>query len=129
MTDRAYDVSLSGHVDVGAYIANAHRVRAQYTAELLRKGFAAIGKFFAKWQANRQAFAELNDVDPRLLADMGVDSHALARGVIRRVEDSILPGMSSAFAVGKVATPNAAEKVLKTPAQLAAANSDYHKAA
>ena len=129
MTDHTHDISLSGHSNIFGTLSRARHLRAQYSAELLRKGFAAIGKFFAKWQANRQAFAALNDIDPRLLADMGVDSHALARGVIRRAEDPILAGMSSAVAVGKVTAPNAADKLLKAPAELAAANVDYHKAA
>ncbi len=61
----------------------ARALRSAYMASLVRSATQAT----VRWFNHRRTLAAVEDLSPRMLADIGLDALALKAGVVRRVED------------------------------------------
>lgn len=111
-------------VDTLALALAARRARDAYVTVLLaraaRRMFAGLGA----WLRKRRSMAELAQLDPRLMADIGLDRGAFAAGVIRRIDADRAQVMATAT-LAPVARPTArggAEPHLAPAVTPAAAN-------
>ena len=65
----------------------ARRNRDAYVAAALVRGVRSLTVRLGAWLNRRRAFAELEQLDSRLMADIGLDRAAFAAGLIRRMDD------------------------------------------
>jgi uncharacterized protein YjiS (DUF1127 family) len=134
MTNTSFTADASG-IDALALEQAARRDRDAYIGALLSRGVQALTAAASDWLRRRRTFAELSQLDQRLMADIGLDRAAFAAGVIRRVEDDRAQALATATfatatlaAVAHPATRHAAEQHLAPAATPAAAN-DSRRAA
>lgn len=117
-------------VDTLTLALAARRSRDAYVANALANGVKSLAGALTGWMRRRRAFAELEQLDSRLMADIGLDRAAFAAGVIRRIDAD----RAQAFATSTLApvthpvTRHAAEPHL-APAIAPAAANDSRRAA
>ena len=111
-------------IDPMALALAARRNRDAYIADMLSRGTQALTARLGGWLRRRRTFAELQQLDSRLMADIGLDRAAFAAGIIRRMNDDRTQAIvGQTFA--PVASPmprHAAEAHLATAVTPAAAN-------
>jgi|GEM_PF-719317 len=77
-------------VDALALAIEARRNRDDYIARALSRGARSLTRTLVgglgNWLRKRRAVAELNGLDARMMADIGLDRAAFAAGIIRRIE-------------------------------------------
>ena len=74
-------------IDPVALALAARRNRDAYVAAALVRGVRSLTVRLGAWLNRRRAFAELEQLDSRLMADIGLDRAAFAAGLIRRMDD------------------------------------------
>lgn len=117
-------------VDATALALNARRERDAFVAALLARGARRLTTRLGAWLRRRRAVAELSQLDPRLMADIGLDRAAFAAGIIRRIDADRAQAVATA-SLAPVARPlarHAAEPHL-APAVTPAAANDSRQAA
>ncbi len=120
----------SAPIDAMMLALAARRQRDDYVAGILARGVHSIAAGIGDWFRRQRTFAQLSQLDPRLMADIGLDRAAFTAGLIRRIEDN----RTQAFAtetlasVARPMTRNAAEPHL-APANAPAAANDSRRAA
>ena len=120
----------SAPVDAMMLALAARRQRDAYVAGILARGVRSLAAGIGGWFRRQRTFAQLNQLDPRMMADIGLDRAAFAAGLIRRIEDN----RTQAFAtetlalVARPMTRNAAEPHL-APAHARTAANDSRRAA
>lgn len=110
--------------DSFALIARARAMQSAYLRHLVRRAVASVQHRLA----HRRTLAAIDDLSPRLLADIGIDATALRAGVIRRadVEQAITASTPNTTAPK---TGNAIEPHLRPGFVAEAANTDVRRAA
>jgi len=68
--------------DPSALVARARAMQSAYIRDLIGRGFRSLSARLA----HRRTMAAVEDLSPRMLADIGLDLSALRAGVVRRVE-------------------------------------------
>lgn len=115
-------------VDALTLTIDARRARDAYVARALSRGTRSLtSRMFSgvrSWLRKRRALAELSELDPRLMADIGLDRAAFTAGIIRRIDvDRARAGATELLApVSRPATRHAAEPHLAPAVTPAAAN-------
>lgn len=130
-TSFAADAEQSPRVDALALEQAARRNRDAYVAKLLTSGARALAAATSEWLRRRRTFAELSQLDQRLMADIGLDRAAFAAGMIRRVDDDRAQVLATATLapVARPVTRHAAEPHLAPVVTRTAANTDSRRAA
>ncbi len=112
--------------DPNALVARARAMRSAYMRDLTAQAFKGL----RTWLANRRTMAAIEDLSPRMLADIGLDMTALRAGVIRRVDVEVVGTPSQGFATATAPkTANPAEPHLRPVTVGTAANTDVRHAA
>lgn len=131
MTDLfANKATLTTPYDAMALAISARRNRDAYVASLLSGAARGLSARLGGWLRRRRAFAELSQLDSRMLADIGLDRSAFAAGIIRRVDEdrAQAAALRTLAPVARPATRHAAEPHL-APAVTPAAANDSRRAA
>lgn len=81
-------------IDPVALALAARRNRDAYVAAALVRGARSLTVRIGAWLNRRRAFAELEQLDSRLMADIGLDRSAFAAGLIRRIDDDRTQAMT-----------------------------------
>lgn len=111
-------------IDPMALALAARRNRDAYIADVLSRGVRALTARASGWLRRRRTFAELEQLDSRLMADIGLDRAAFAAGIVRRMNDDRTQAIVGQT-FGSVAAPtvrHAADAHLASPVTPAAAN-------
>ncbi|MCR9070642.1 MAG: DUF1127 domain-containing protein [Alphaproteobacteria bacterium] len=112
--------------DPYALVARARAMRSTYIRNLIVEGFKSLRDRLA----HRRTLAAVEDLSPRMLADIGLDITALRAGVIRRADAEVLGTPSDAYLSATAPkTANPVEPHLRPAAPAAAANTDVRHAA
>lgn len=112
--------------DPYALVARARAMRSAYIRDLIGQAFSGLRDHLA----HRRTMAAVEDLSPRMLADIGLDTAALRAGIVRRVDVEVVGTPSDAFATAEA--PKAANPVephLRPATVGTAANSDVRHAA
>lgn len=130
-TSFAADAEQSPRVDALALEQAARRNRDTYVANLLASGARALAATASEWLRRRRTFAELSQLDQRLMADIGLDRAAFAAGMIRRIDDDRAQALATATLTPTAhpVTRHAAEAHLAPVVTRTAANTDSRRAA
>lgn len=130
MTNTSFAADVS-RIDALALEQAARRSRDAYVGALLAHGVQALTAAASGWLRRRRTFAELSQLDQRLMADIGLDRAAFAAGVVRRVDDDRAQVFATATlaSVARPVTRHAAEPHLAPVVTPTAANTDSRRAA
>lgn len=133
MTNTSFtaDADDTSRIDALALEQAARRSRDAYVGALLSRGARSLTAAAAEWLRRRRTFAELSQLDQRLMADIGLDRAAFAAGMIRRIDDDRTQAFATAT-LAPVVRPvarHAAEPHLAPAVTPAAANTDSRRAA
>lgn len=106
--------------DPYALVARARAMRSIYIRDLIAQAFTGLRDRLA----HRRTLAAVEDLSPRMLADIGLDVSALRAGVVRRVDVEVVGTPSDTFfAAPAQKAANPVEPHLGAPTIGAAANS------
>lgn len=112
--------------DPYALVARARAMRSVYIRDLIVRGFKSLRARLD----HRRTLAAVEDLSPRMLADIGLDMTALRAGVIRRADVEVVGTPSEAYLVATAPkTANPVEPHLRPAALGTAANTDVRHAA
>jgi uncharacterized protein YjiS (DUF1127 family) len=111
-------------IDAATLALAARYDRDAYVADLLARGARKLTNLVGGWLRRRRAIAELQQLDARLMADIGLDRAAFAAGVIRRMDEDRAQAvaMRTPAAPVRPVTRHAAEPHLAPMVTPAAAN-------
>lgn len=91
--------------DPYALVARARAMRSVYIRDLIARGFTSLRDRLA----HRRTLAAVEDLSPRMLADIGLDMTALRAGVVRRTDVEVVGTPTDGFVPASV--PMAANPV------------------
>lgn len=112
--------------DPSALVARARAMQSAYIRDLIGRGFRSLSARLA----HRRTMAAVEDLSPRMLADIGLDLSALRAGVVRRVDVEVVGTPSECYATAMAPkTANPVEPHLRPAAFGSAANTDVRHAA
>lgn len=112
--------------DPSALVARARAMQSAYIRGLIVRGFRSLGASLA----HRRTMAAVEDLSPRMLADIGIDLSALRAGVVRRVDVEVVGTPSESYATATAPkTANPVEPHLRAATLGTAANTDVRHAA
>ncbi|MDF1792460.1 MAG: DUF1127 domain-containing protein [Thalassobaculaceae bacterium] len=107
-------------------VARARAMRSVYIRDLIAQAFNGLRDRLA----HRRTLAAVEDLSPRMLADIGLDLTALRAGLVRRVDVEVVGTPSDAFATASAPkTANTVEPHLRPALVGTAANTDVRHAA
>ncbi|SDF56279.1 DUF1127 domain-containing protein [Thalassobaculum litoreum] len=109
-----------------ALVARARAMQSAYIRDLIGRAFRSLSARLA----HRRTMAAVEDLSPRMLADIGLDLSALRAGVVRRVDVEVVGTPSETYASATAPkTANPVEPHLRAAAFGTAANTDVRHAA
>ena len=112
--------------DPSALVARARAMQSAYIRDLIGQAFRSISARLA----HRRTLAAVEDLSPRMLADIGLDLSALRSGVVRRVDVEVVGTPSETFVSATAPkTANPVEPHLRAATVGTAANTDVRHAA
>jgi uncharacterized protein YjiS (DUF1127 family) len=112
--------------DPYALVARARAMQSAYIRSLIGRGFNSLRAQLA----HRRTIAAVEDLSPRMLADIGLDLSALRAGVVRRVDVEVVGTPSETYTSATAPkTANPVEPHLRPAALGTAANTDMRHAA
>jgi len=112
--------------DPFALVARARAMQSAYIRGLARRGVTAL----RSWFAVRRTMAAVEDLSPRMLADIGLDVAALRAGVVRRADTEVVGTPSDAYVAATAPkTASAIEPHLRPATVGSVANTDMRHAA
>lgn len=112
--------------DPSALVARARAMQSAYIRDLIGRGFRSLSARLA----HRRTMTAIEDLSPRMLADIGLDLSALRAGVVRRVDVEVVGTPSESYVAATAPkTANPVEPHLRPAALGNAANSDVRHAA
>ena len=112
--------------DPSALVARARAMQSAYIRDLIGRAFRSLSARLA----HRRTMSAVEDLSPRILADIGIDLSALRAGVVRRADVEVAGTPSESFATATA--PKAANPVephLRAATVGTAANTDVRHAA
>ena len=112
--------------DPSALVARARAMQSAYIRDLIGRAFRSISARLA----HRRTMAAVEDLSPRMLADIGIDLSALRAGVVRRADLDVVGTPSESYVTAMAPkTANPVEPHLRAATFGNAANSDVRHAA
>ena len=101
---------------------NYARSRDTYVGALLSRAARTLAAKASDWLRRRRAIAELSQMDPRMMADIGLDRAAFSVGIIRRIDEDKARAAAAMSPVSRPAVRHAAEPHLAPATTPTAAN-------